>query len=198
MLRLRFLSGSLFLLQPRELRAQGLILRLQIVELAVHNRQLTLQLRGDNALIELPLARRADRGEHQRRPADGQRGLFHVCLAQHLHDRPLAEPCGVCQLRHAQHFRTASAGRVSCFVIRFMERSSFVLMQAAEIPGQRELREQDRRQAVFEVPVARFVVPDTHPENGSHAAAEDGEPRKSVFSGTRRAPCTLLRALSQP
>ena len=67
--------------------------------------QLALQLRGDDALIELPLARRADRGEHQRRPADGQRGLLHVRLAQHLHDRPLAEPCGVCQLRHAQHFR---------------------------------------------------------------------------------------------
>ena len=82
---------------------------------------------------------------------------------------------------------TASAGRVSCFVIRFMERSSFVLMQAAEIPGQRELREQDRRQAVFEVPVARFVVPDTHPENGSHAAAEDSEQKERLFRHAARA-----------
>ncbi len=40
----RFCPVHFFLLQPRELRAQGLILRLQIVELAVHNRQLTLQL----------------------------------------------------------------------------------------------------------------------------------------------------------
>ena len=65
-------------------------------------------------------------------------------------------------------------------------------MQAAEIPGQRELREQDRRQAVFEVPVARLVVPDAHPENGSHATAEDGEQKERLFRHAAQRPQWMI------
>ena len=51
----------------------------------------------------------------------------------------------------------------------------------------RNLAEQDRRNAEAEIPVARFVVPDTHPENGSHAAAEDGEQKERLFRHAARA-----------